>query len=77
MKVGEIRPLTHDGLTDWVTVMSMGQGNRVHVLFRSGSKLTVDASLLGATPSTRTPRDFLTHLGGDGGHAAPRMVRAT
>ena len=57
MKPGDVRSLTHDGLTDWVSVMSLGQGNRVHVQFRSGSRLTVDASLLGGAPSTYRSND--------------------
>ena len=40
----------------------------------SPKRATVRADL---TPSTRTPRDFLPDLGRNGGHAAPRMVRAT
>ena len=57
MKPGEIRSLTHDGQTDWVTVMSLGQGNRVHIQFRSGSRLSVDASLLGGTPTMSRTND--------------------
>ena len=57
MKPGEIRSLTHDGQTDWVTVMAMGNGNRVHIQFRSGVPLTVDASLLGGTPVTYRAND--------------------
>lgn len=40
----------------------------------SPKRATVRADL---TPSTRTPRHFLSDLGRNGGHAAPRMVRAT
>jgi hypothetical protein len=40
----------------------------------SPKRATVRADL---TPSTRTARHFLPDLGRDGGHAAPRMVRAT
>jgi hypothetical protein len=57
MKPGDVRSLTHDNVTDWVSVMSMGQGNRVHVQFRSGVTLTVDASLLGGTPVTHRAND--------------------
>lgn len=57
MKPGEVRPLTIDGITDWVTVMSIGQGDRVHVQFRSGSRLTVEASLLGELPHLSRTND--------------------
>lgn len=57
MTPGEIRPLTHDGVTDWVTVMSIGHGDRVHVQFRSGSRLTVQSSLLGELPHLHRTND--------------------
>ena len=57
MKPGEVRPLTIDGITDWVTIMSLGQGDRVHVQFRSGSRLSVQASLLGDLPHTYRTND--------------------
>ena len=56
MKPGEVRPLTHDGLTDWVTIMST-YGDKAHVQFRSGSRLTVDTSLLGNPPSVSRAND--------------------
>jgi hypothetical protein len=57
MKAGELRSLTHDGVTDWVTVQSLGDGDRVHVQFRSGCKLTVAGSLLGGTPNVSRSND--------------------
>jgi hypothetical protein len=57
MKPGDVRPLTIDGHTDWVTVMSIGQGDRVHVQFRSGSRLSVQASLLREPPHTHRTND--------------------
>ena len=57
MKPGEVRPLTHDNVTDWVTVLAVGQGDRVQVQFRSGSQLTVAASLLGNPPSVSRTND--------------------
>jgi hypothetical protein len=57
VKPGDLRSLTHDGHTDWVTVVALAQGTRAVVQFRSGSKLTVDASLLGGTPSTHRTND--------------------
>ena len=57
MKPGEVRPLTIDGVTDWVTVMSLGQGDRVHVQFRSGSRLSVESSLLGELPHLSRSND--------------------
>jgi len=56
MKPGEVRPLTHDGLTDWVMIMST-HGDKAHVQFRSGSRLTVDTSLLGNPPSVSRAND--------------------
>jgi hypothetical protein len=57
MKSGELRPLTIDGITDWVTVLAMGKGDQVFVQFRSGSRLSVQASLLGDLPYTYRSND--------------------
>jgi hypothetical protein len=57
MKPGEVRPLTIDGITDWVTVLSLAEGDKGWVLFRSGAKLKVSESSLGNLPATYRAND--------------------
>jgi hypothetical protein len=55
VKPGEVRPLTIDGITDWVEIIGLKQGSLVRVRFRSGSELKVQASLLGEATKAAKP----------------------
>lgn len=57
IQAGELRSLTHEGVTDWVEVIAPGDGDRVHVRFRSGCTLTVASSLLGGAPNVSRSND--------------------